>query len=248
MKTLTGVFGALLLVAVSSPVSAQTTGWGRGYLSLNGVAQPANPALSDHFEFEENVETATVDVRYPSKAGIGADGGAGLRLWKQFGVGVAMSYVSSSGPATIDASIPHLFAFGQPRAITGEEGSIGRTETGAHVQLLYFVPTSGRLRFVLSGGPSRISLDQEVVTEVHYSETYPYDTAIFSRATTKQVKGSAVGFNVGADVQWMFGRSVGLGALVRFTRAQIDLDIATGRTRSVDAGGVQAGGGLRIGF
>ncbi|MBE3034162.1 MAG: hypothetical protein IMZ74_13335 [Actinobacteria bacterium] len=116
------------------------------------------------------------------------------------------------------------------------------------MQVLYFVPASGNLRFVLSAGPSFMNLAQEVVTDVHYSETYPYDTAIFSRATTKQAMGSAVGFNVGADVQWMFGRHIGLGALVRFTRARIDIDISSGRTFAVDTGGVQAGGGIRIAF
>lgn len=248
MKTLTCVFGALLLVASSSPASAQATRPGRGYISLNALSQPANPALSDHFDFEENVETATVDVRYPSKLGIGGDGGAGFRLWKQLGVGLAVSYVSSTGAADVEARIPHPFIFGQPRAISGSEGSISRAETGAHVQVLYFVPAGRNLRFILSAGPSRVSLEQEAITEVHYSDTYPYDTAAFTRATTRTVKGSAVGFNVGADVQWMFSRTIGVGALVRFTRAQVELDIATGRRLPVDTGGVQAGGGLRIRF
>lgn len=248
MKTLTGVFSALFLVAAAAPAAAQTTGSSRGYISASAISQPANAAISDHFTFDANVETATVDVRYPSKAGLGADGGAGIRVWKQFGVGVAVSYVASTGSASIDASIPHPFVFGQPRLISGQEGSMTRSETGAHVQLLYFVPATGKLHFVVSAGPSMLSLQQEVVTEVHYSETYPYDTALYSRATTKQAKGSAVGFNVGADVQWMFNRRVGIGALVRFTRAQVDIDIASGRTLTVDAGGVQAGGGVRIGF
>jgi hypothetical protein len=244
MKTLTHVIGALLLAAIATPVSAQTS---RGYVSINALSQPANPSLSDHFEFQENAETATADVHYPSKMGIGADGGVGIRLWKQFGAGVAVSYVSSSGDAEIEASIPHPFVFGQPRAISGTQGGITRAETGVHLQLLYFVPTSGKLRAVLSGGPSFVSLQQDVVDDVVYTDAYPFDTAVFSRAATTTAKASAVGFNVGADIQWMFTRSVGVGALVRFTRAQVDLDI-TGRTLGVDTGGVQAGGGIRIGF
>lgn len=248
MKTLTALVTMLLLVAISSAASAQTKAGSRGYISLNAISQPANPALSDHFEFDQNVETATVDVGYPSKAGFGADGGAGIRLWKQIGIGLSASYVSSTGSANIDASIPHPFVFGQPRAISGTEGSVTRSETAAHIQVLYFLPTQGKLRLVIGAGPSMTSLTQAVVTEVHYSETYPYDTATFTRATTKDAKGSAVGFNIGADVQWMFNRSFGIGGVVRFTRAQVDLDIATGRTLQVDTGGVQAGGGLRIGF
>lgn len=248
MKTPISLVTATLLLAAAVPASAQSSSAARGYVSLNAATQPAKAALSDHFEFDANVETATADVHYPSKAGVVVDGGAGIRLWKQIGASVAISYFSSAGSATIDASIPHPFVFGQPRQISGEEGSITRMETAAHVQVLYFVPASGNLRFVLSAGPSFMNLEQEVVTEVHYSETYPYDTAIYSRAATKQAKGSAVGFNVGADVQWMFGRRIGLGALVRFTRARIDIDVASGRTLAVDTGGVQAGGGIRIAF
>lgn len=243
MKTLTRSLLTLALVALALPASAQH----RGYIGLNALTQPSNTALSDRFEFDENAETATADVRYPSKLGIGADAGAGIRLWKQLGVGIAVSFVSNSGSADIDASIPHPFVFGQPRAISGTQDSVARTETGAHLQLLYFVPTGGRLRAVLSAGPSYVSLQQEVVTDVAYSDAYPYDTATFSRATTKDSKASAAGFNVGADILWMFSRHVGLGGLVRFSRAQVDLDV-NGRTLSVDAGGVQAGGGLRIGF
>jgi hypothetical protein len=240
------VTATILLAAV--PAWAQPPAPGRGYVSLNAAAQPASADLSDRFEFEANVETATADVRYPAKAGLVFDGGAGLRFWKRLGAGVAVSHSSASGTAAIDASIPHPFVFGQPRQVSGEQGAIRRAETAAHVQILYFVPAKNHLRFVLSAGPSLMNLELDVVTEVQYAETFPFDTATFTRATTRRAKGSAVGFHAGADVTWMFGRTIGLGGLVRFTRAQVDIDIAEGRRLSIDTGGVQAGGGLRILF
>jgi len=254
MKTLTAIFAATLAVALATPAAAQARrtpqpkGPTRFYVSLNGGVQPANADLSDHFEFPSNAETATVDVKYPKKAGVLIDGGGGVQLWRQLGAGVAVSYVSSDGTAAIEASIPHPFLFGQPRQISGEQGSVARTETSAHVQLLYFVPTRGKLHAIVSGGPSFVSLSQDVVTDVDFSEVYPYDTAAFTRATTKAVKGNAVGFNIGVDLRWMFSREFGVGGLVRFTRATVDLDVAEGRSFSVDTGGVQAGGGVRIFF
>ena len=248
MKTLTGLAGALIIAAFAAPASAQYRTPHDGYVTVNAASQPGSTALSDHFEFERNVETATADVHYPSKAGVGIDAGAGIRLWRQFGAGLSLSYLSSTGAASIDASIPHPFLFDWPRLINGTADSITRTETGVHAQLLYFVPARGKLRFVLSGGPSWLTLEQDFVTEVHYSETYPYDTATFTRATTTSAKGSAVGFNAGIDVRWMFNRQLAVGALVRLTRAQVDIDLATGRTLAVDAGGVQAGGGIRFLF
>ena len=40
----------------------------------------------------------------------------------------------------------------------------------------------------------------------------------------------------------------GVGGLVRFSRATVDLDAPGNRTISVDAGGVYAGGGIRLLF
>ena len=101
---------------------------------------------------------------------------------------------------------------------------------------------------VLSGGPSWLNVEQELVTDVLYDETYPFDTATFRSAPTRRSKASVTGFNAGADLQWMFGRHIGVGGMVRFIRGSVDLTTENDRRISVRAGGVQAGGGLRIGF
>jgi hypothetical protein len=46
----------------------------------------------------------------------------------------------------------------------------------------------------------------------------------------------------------MFTRLFGLGGMVRFSRADIDLDGPDNRSISVQAGGVQAGAGVRVVF
>jgi hypothetical protein len=56
------------------------------------------------------------------------------------------------------------------------------------------------------------------------------------------------GFNAGADLRWMFSRNVGLGGMVRFIRGSVDLETENNRRILVRAGGLQAGGGIRIGF
>lgn len=243
MKTPIALAAALLVALVATPASAQA----RGYISVNALAQPSNASLSDHFTYPVNAETATADVTYPSKVGIGGEGGAGIRLWKQLGAGVAVSYVSNSGDAEINAQIPHPFFFNQPRAVSGTQTGVGRSETAVHLQVLYFLPSTGKLRAVLSGGPSYVSLRQDVVDEILHKDVYPYDTATLSLAPTSSETASAIGFNVGADIRWMFNRSFGVGGIVRFTRAQVDLDV-NGRSLGVDTGGVQAGAGVRIGF
>jgi hypothetical protein len=107
---------------------------------------------------------------------------------------------------------------------------------------------SGPLRVVLSGGPSFFNVEQDMVTEVSISESFPYDTATFSSATKRRQKASAPAFNVGADVLYMLTSKFGVGGLVRFARATVDLDAPENRTIAVDAGGVYAGGGVRVLF
>jgi hypothetical protein len=46
----------------------------------------------------------------------------------------------------------------------------------------------------------------------------------------------------------MLRRGLGVGGLVRFSRAALDLDAPGNRTVSVDAGGLYAGGGVRLLF
>ena len=136
----------------------------------------------------------------------------------------------------------------QPREVTGEQDGITRSETGVHVQVQFSIPMSSRLMLVLSGGPSRLNVEQDFVTDVLYDEEFPFDVATFSSATTRKSKASVTGFNAGADLQWMFGRHIGLGGMVRYIRGSVDLTADNDRQVSVRAGGLQAGGGLRIGF
>jgi hypothetical protein len=239
--------GAAAALVMAAPAAAQGPP-GRVVLTLNGGGQSAGPGLSDHFEFERNVETATVDVRYPAKPVVLVDGGLGIRFWKNLGVGVAVSYAAGDGTAEVDARIPHPLQFGQPRTVEGEQDAITHAETGVHVQLQYSIPMSSRVMLVLSGGPSRLNVEQELVNDVLYDEEYPFDEATFRSAPTRRSKASVTGFNAGADLQWMFGRNFGLGAMVRFIRGSVELTADDDRRISVRAGGLQAGGGLRIGF
>ena len=179
------------------------------------------------------------------------DAGGGYRLWKNLAAGVAVSYFTRSDSASTTSSFPHPFFFNQPRAVAGDAAGVTRTETAVHVQAMYLVNPGGpggRLRVVLSGGPSFFTVEQDLVTEVTITETFPYDTATFASAQTSREKGSAPAFNVGADVMWMFNRRFGVGGLVRFARTSVDLDAPGGRTISMDAGGIYAGGGIRVLF
>lgn len=244
--------GATTLLVLAAPATAQPSRAKpkptRFTISVSGGAQAAPNDVSDHFTLPKNVETETIDVTYPMKPQVLVDVGAGYRVWKNLGLGVAVSRTTGNGTADVTASVPHPFFFKQPRTVTGTENGIVHAETGVHLQLQYLVPASGHLRFVLAAGPSWATVEHEVVTNLTVAESYPYDTATFGGAVTKLSNASAVGFNAGIDVTWMFARSAGVGGLIRYARANVDLNVADGPTLAMKAGGIQGGIGLRVEF
>lgn len=250
--TLTVSFSSAVFVlsvagALASQADAQVSA-PRVVIDVSGGVQGSGPAVADRLEFESNVETATIDVRYPSASSTVLTGGLGVRVWKHLGLGVSVSNATRSGSADIDGRIPHPFFFGQPRTLTGSSSGIERTETAAHLHGLVALPVGRRVVLTLSGGPTLMRLEQSLVSEVRYEDTYPFDAVTFTSARTERPKASAAGFNAGADVRWMLTRTLGVGALVRYARADVDLGVTGGEMLRIRAGGVQASGGLRVIF
>ncbi len=240
--------GGAILLAMTAAAPASGQDWReRVWVTANGGVQTSGSSFSDTVDIQQYAETGTVKTDYPSKAGAVVDGSVGVRLWKGFGAGVALTRTSYRTSAPVDARIPHPFFDNQFRTVQGST-SVARTETGAHIQLSYLARLGDRLRMIVSGGPSRISVEQTVVTDVQYAQEYPYDTATFTGATTRRASKAGTGFNIGADAFWMLGRTLGAGGGVRFTRATVRENVTTTHTVSLDAGGVQAGAGIRLVF
>ena len=169
--------------ALSARVPAAAQTWPeRVHISVNGAFQATTNDFSDRFEFERNLETGSTDVDYPVQGGFIFDAGAGYRFWKNLAAGVSVSYFTRDDVASTTSSVPHPFFFNQPREVTGEATGVKRSETAVHVQAMYLVNPGGRLRLVLSGGPSFFNVEQDLVTEVTVTETFPFDTATFASA------------------------------------------------------------------
>jgi hypothetical protein len=246
MRRLTSLLSLFLLVSAlgAVPLHAQTLP--RFTISFSGGYQPTTTDFDDGFEFTVNRETGRSTTSYPIEAGPLFDGGFAVRLWRGLGAGVAFSYFTVDGDVHATSSIPHPLLFEHPREVSGDAGGIQRQEKAVHIQAQYLVPI-GNVHVTLIGGPSVIDINQTMVTSVKYTEEYPYDTAAFAGVETRRVTGTKTGFHAGADVRWMFAKHLGAGGFARYTRATIDLHVDN-RTITVDAGGAQAGAGVRIVF
>jgi hypothetical protein len=236
-----------IFCACLAPASAAAQPLPRFIIGVNGGYQASTTSFDDRITFDLNRETATVETSYPIEAGPLYDAGVSLRLWKGLAIGGAVSFFDVDVTADVTARVPHPLFFQRDREISGEAGGMTREETGVHLQVQYQLPPLGRLFVVVGAGPSRLDIKQSIATDVNYTEEFPYDVATFVGVDSRRVSGNAIGFNVGADVRWMFTRNIGVGGLVRFTRAKVDLEIDN-RTIQVDAGGTQVGAGLRLAF
>lgn len=246
--TMAGVAAGVLLLGADA-AHAQTPfqpSEPRWFLAANGLFQPGSSTFSESYEFQEFVEEGTIESTYEAGDAIGLDGSLGVRVWRNVGVGVAISTYAPEDGGQVTARIPHPLYFNQHREVSGDAG-LSRKETAIHASLLYIVPVSERFQLMLGAGPTYFQADQSFVNDVLYSQEYPFDTVTFNGVDLDNESASGIGFHASLDVSWRFSTSFGVGALVRY--AQATLPFTPGeREVDVEVGGVQAGLGFRVIF
>jgi hypothetical protein len=238
-----------LLMGTTQAVSAQTTPWkDRARVSIDFGVQPSSATFTAATTKPVYLETSTITTTYSLPSGPLFDGGVLVRVKRGFGVGVAISSFSKSQTAAVTGSIPHPFFYNTPRSISGTSAALERSEAAVHIQAAYVI-SSKRFDVAISGGPSFFNVSQDAVGDATYTETYPYDAATFTAATVTKATATALGFNAGADIGYKLSKNVGVGALVRFSRATLSFPLANSAAGvSTDAGGPQLAGGVRFFF
>ena len=93
-----------------------------------------------------------------------------------------------------------------------------------------------------------MKLRQQLISKINYQEAYPYNTVVFTKANVVTQTATGWGGHVGVDVVVSLSDHVGLGGIMRYTRATAELRSPDKATFSVKAGGLQVGGGLRLSF
>jgi hypothetical protein len=234
-----------VLSSAASAAQAQP----RFTVALNAAYQATTTDFDDsvNFSYRGDVELASTQTNFPVEGGIVGDGGIGVRFWKSVGAGVAVSYYTSDVAAVTTSSVPHPFFPNRFRTVEGEASGLKREELAVHLQLQYGAQVTEGLHATLFGGPTFFTVNQDLITTVNFNDQYPYDEATFGNVDKRRVKGDTVGFNVGADFRQKLTDKVGMGLLLRYARGTADLSIDD-RTISVDAGGFQAGFGIRFLF
>jgi hypothetical protein len=220
----------------------------RGYLSINGGYQATSNGFTASTTFTENVESATLTTVYRGVHPPVLDAGGTVRVWRNLGIGAAVTWGARRTDATVSAAIPHPFLFNTPRTVTGAVGDLDRREIALHVDASGIVPLGRKAQIAVFGGPSYFRVTQDLVTGVNTSSTYPFDTATFVDATTIERSQSRIGYNAGLDVTAGISKHVGVGGIVRYSRASLQFPVVPGQEVTIRAGGAQLGVGIRLAF
>ena len=232
-----------LIVGFSASSQAQPA---RERIYITGAADflVAGSSFTDEIHPIEFGEAATIDTTYRLKFAPGFAVGGGARVWRQLAAGVEVGRVSGTIDGDISARVPHPFFFNQPRSVSGTATGLHRSELAVHVLASWIAPLTDKWQLALSGGPSWITVDQDVVTDITVNQAYPYNTATFAGAVTQPVSNRHVGFRVGAEAAYLLTTHAGLAFGARYAHAHVPLTA----TASTDAGGAHVTAGLRLRF
>ena len=217
-------------------------------ITINAGQQTSTSTFGQAGRFQEFLEDATFTGDHRIDRDWFYEGGVSVRVASGFTAGVAVSHFSASDAVAVRAGIPHPFFFDRPRQVSDTPGGLIREETGVHILLGWVIPATDRFEIGIAFGPSILQVKQDLVERVGYTHAYPYDEAQSAGVVTGRPTETATGFNAGADLTWKFSRHAGIGGVIRFSRARIETTGGAGDAVSFDAGGLHAGGGLRLIF
>jgi hypothetical protein len=235
----------LALSVVAAPALAADDPY-RFTVFLGGGFQLGSQNFSQTISKPLYQETATITTSYTADAAPGFDIGAQFNAFKHIGFSAAFTGYSRDLKSTYDASFPHPLFYNQARTATGEISG-KQKETAAHVNVVAF-GKSGSVDLSAWLGVSFFSVDADLLQDVVYSQSYPYDSVTVTSSPTATVSDSPVGFNIGGSADWRFNKHVGVGIQARYAKAKAKFVVPDGSALEVDAGGFQVGAGLRLYF
>ena len=234
-----------------APAAAPSQGMmpfgGKVFVTINGLYQPGKETIEQSVTFEVYDETATTGATQDVKNGGGMfDIGGGYRT-NRYGIGISYTQFKSTNSASISGSIPHPLFTDRHRAYSSTLDGMEHSEHVVHVQAYYFVPVAEKMDVAVFIGPLFFSVRQDYVTGLNaFTESSNFETVTIptGRGTAKD---SPVGFNIGGELTYPITPNVAGAFLLRFSRANADLDF-DGLTHSMNVGNVQVGGGVRLRF
>jgi hypothetical protein len=228
------------------PAARPSTPLPRGYVLIGASYGLSQNDFEDTVTPKSNAENGSSQLSYDVNGALGFEGAAAVRVWRSFGIRGGVGYSSTATAAALDASIPHPFFFDKPRTASATIDGLDRAETAIGVHFLAMFPINKSMQLAVFAGPTWIQFSQDTVQSLSYTETYPYDTITFSNAVTANSSDTKVTVGLGADFNYFFSKSIGLGGSVQFAQADVELSALNGEVKTVKAGGTKVGVSLTV--
>jgi len=191
-------------------------------------------------------ENASYDIDYKLKKGNSFDVGLGYKFSNSIGIELGIDVCSRNMSSNYSASIPHPLLFNSPRN-DQKTGSYKLTENVVYLNLFYSIAFS-KFSMDIFGGPAYFLSSTELINEISFSHSYPYETISINSSTEKLEKNS-FGFNVGSSLNFYLARSFGIFINAQYFSASADFDPSGDIPGlALSLGGFKAGAGLKILF
>jgi hypothetical protein len=234
-------------VLLARPSIAQTT-WDRGRINVDFGVRPSTTTFSGTSSIPVYQQTGTLTTTYNVPSGLSFDAGVVLRVSGGFGIDLEASGFTRSDAAPISGAIPHPLIVNRPRPISGTSSPLEHDEIVGCIDAAYMLSVQ-RVDVALTAGPAFFTVNQDIVSNVTFTDAAPYDTVGFTGAIITRAGATAIGFNAGVDVGYRLSKYVGVGAILRYSRASVVFPLlnSTGGVHA-DVGGAHAGAGLRVYF
>jgi len=239
---------AIAVLLLGSTAEAQMLRWeDRGFLNANIGVQ----ATGDDVSLDARREVYGEEMSIQSSVDVGAgavwDIAAGYRVWRNLAVGLGYSAFGSDSDTTAAVTIPHPLFTDQPRTGTTSASGLDHSQRALHFVASWMIPVTDKIDVAVSAGPSLFFVEQDLVTDVAFSETGPpFTTVNLGGPVVSNVSESGAGFNIGADVSYLLRPRWGVGAFMRYVGGGVSIEELDGA--EIDAGGVQLGFGFRYRF
>ena len=240
-----------VLVGGARDAAAQGAPQDRVFLNIGFGVESGSADANDSKQYTLYDEAATTNTTAKWTSGSFFGGGVDFRVFKNLTLGVAYHQETNTSDTAITGTVPHPIFFNRSRALNSSATGLYRRENATHFSIGWVVPIGTKLDVLVSGGPSMFRLEQDVVSDVTIAERGGAFTEIVVAPTVVTQKRSANGYNVAADVTYIFWQNdrirLGGGGFIRYASAKTDVRLLVSDFDTT-IGGVQFGFGARIRF
>ena len=228
------------------PMRAPSRRRTRFFVSGNGGYQVIDTKFATSTTFEAFEETATLTSDGELSSEPLFDVSAGYMVTDRLGVSVGFSTYVTETDVNIVATVPHPIFFDRPRVATYTAAGVKNSSPAIHLNAVYFIPFTTNIEFYVSGGPSIVMVNQDVVRSANLQpEQPPFAVPNITGVNVEAVSKTTVGFNIGAEANYMVTPRYGAGLTLRYLIASADID---GLTDNLKVSGFQILGGVRLRF